>query len=134
MLKNANTVLSQQPFSVLLGATITEFSSGHVTLELPIQPQLLQQHGFVHGGVISYCADNAMAFAAGSTQSGQRVVTSEFKLNYTRPAVGEKIVARAQVIHAGKTQIICRCDIFAVQNDQEKLCAAGQGTIAVVKG
>ena len=37
--------------------------------------------------------------------------------------------------HAGKTQAVCRCDVFAVQADgTEKLCAVAQGTIAALGG
>jgi hypothetical protein len=35
-------------------------------LEMPIREELLQQNGFVHGGVVSSLADTALAFAGGS--------------------------------------------------------------------
>lgn len=34
--------------------------------KFPLRDEHLQQHGFVHGGVISYLADNALTFAGGS--------------------------------------------------------------------
>ena len=90
---------------------------------------LKQQHGFVHGGVISYAADNVLTFAGGGAL-GTGVVTSEFKINYLRPAWGEALVARAEVVHCGRTQAVCRCDIFSSEGGAERLCAAAQGTIA----
>lgn len=60
----AQKVLEAQPFSVLIGARITRFEDGAATLEIPVHPDLLQQHGFLHGGVLSYAADNALTFAA----------------------------------------------------------------------
>ena len=98
-------------------------------LHLPVTPQLLQQHGFVHGGVLSYVADNALTYAGG-TAMRVPVVTSEFKINYLRPAVGELLIARAQAVHHGRAQAVCRCDVFVVQAGTEKLCAVAQGTIA----
>jgi len=89
----------------------------------------MQQHGFVHGGVISYAADNALTYAGGSAL-GPGVVTSEFKINYLRPAKGDFIVARATVIHAGKNQAVCRCDVYVSSEGSESLCATAQGTIA----
>lgn len=121
-------VLSSQPFSVDVGTELLSFSEGRVELRLSVQPRLLQQHGFVHGGVVSYLADNALTFAGGSRLSG-RIVTSEMKINYIRPATGEALIARAECLHAGRTQAIVRCEIFAVRDGQEYLCAAAQGTI-----
>lgn len=123
-------VLAEQPFSTLLGAELTAFESGRAELRLPIRHELKQQFGFVHGGAVSYLADNALTYAGGSVRPGQPVVTSEFKINYLRPARGDVLLARASVIHAGKTQIVCRCDVFAISGTEEKLCATAQGTIS----
>jgi uncharacterized protein (TIGR00369 family) len=121
--------LASQPFSVLVGAELTGFSAGRAELTIPITPQLKQQHGFVHGGVVSYAADNALTFAAGSVL-GPAILTSEFKINYLRPALGTRLIARATVIYSSKTQAVCRCDVFAICEGQEDLCAVAQGTIA----
>lgn len=127
-LQDAQAVLRSQPFSALLSARITEFSSERVELIVPITEHVKQQHGFVHGGVVSYAADNALTFAGGSAL-GSAVVTSEFKINYLRPAKGQSLVARASVVHAGKSQAVCRCEVFAVAQGKELLCAIAQGTI-----
>ncbi|GKS97936.1 PaaI family thioesterase [Acidovorax sp. SUPP3434] len=124
-------VLAAQPFSVLLGAELHAFAPGGCELHLPITEQIRQQHGFVHGGAVSYLADNALTYAGGSALRVP-VVTSEFKINYVRPAVGERLVARAQAVHAGTSQAVCRCDVFAVQGGVEKLCAIAQGTIVAL--
>lgn len=130
MLDAARAVLAAQPFSKLLGAELSAFASGSAEITLEISDELKQQHGFVHGGVLAYLADNALTFAGGSVLGN--VLTSEIKLNYTRPAIGTRLVARANVVSAGKSQAVCRCDIFAVKDGEEKLCAAAQGTIAAV--
>jgi len=121
-------ILASQPFSVLLGAELLRFSQGFAELKIPIRPELKQQHGFVHGGVLSYAADNALTFAGGSVL-GPAVVTSEFKINYLKPAIGEFLVARATVIHFSKSQAVCRCDVFVSNEGRERLCATSQGTI-----
>jgi uncharacterized protein (TIGR00369 family) len=124
-------VLAAQPFSVWLGAQLTEFGEGGAEITLPITEKLLQQHGFVHGGILSYAADNALTFAGGSVL-GPAVVTSEFKINYVRPACGTHVVARAVVIHAGQSQAVCRCEVFTIDEleAEPRLCAVAQGTIA----
>lgn len=131
-LEAAQAVLRAQPFSMLLDAEVTSFGAGAVELRLPITSQLRQQHGFVHGGVISYAADNALTFAGGAAL-GPAVVTSEFKINYVRPAQGEELVARASVVHAGKSQAVCVCRVFAVSGGDEQLCAVAQGSIVSLR-
>jgi len=93
-----------------------------------MRDDLTQQHGFAHGGVVSYLADNALTYAGGTAMQVP-VVTSEFKVNYVRPAVGERLIARASAVAVSKTQAVCRCDVFAVNDGAEKLCAVAQGTI-----
>ena len=124
----ARDALRCQPFSVLLGAELTSFDSAGIELRVPITDKVKQQHGFVHGGVISYAADNALTFAAGFAL-GPDIVTSEYKINYLRPAKGEALVARASILHAGKSQAVCRCEVFAVAGGERVLCAVALGTI-----
>ncbi|HEX2011115.1 MAG TPA: PaaI family thioesterase [Roseateles sp.] len=121
-------VLAQQPFSQLLGAELTALSPGQAQLELALTDRLKQQNGFAHGGVISYLADNALTYAGG-TALQVPVVTSEFKINYVRPGIGERLVARASAVALSKSQAVCRCEVHVVSNGEEKLCALAQGTI-----
>ena len=128
MLAMGREVLGQQAFSQLLGTELTALSAGKVQLELPLTEQLKQQNGFAHGGVISYLADNALTYAGGTAMQ-QPVLTSEFKINYVRPGIGERLIARASAEAVSKSQAVCRCEIYAVADGQEKLCALAQGTI-----
>ena len=63
------------------------------------------------------------------TQPVSRLLTSEMKINYVRPGVGERLVARAEAVAVSRQQAVCRCDVFAVADGVEKLCAVAQGTI-----
>lgn len=129
LLKLGQQVLSAQPFSRLIGAQLIAFSPGLAELELSITQELLQQHGFVHGGVISYAADNALTFAGGSVL-GPAVVTAEYKINYTKPARRGRLIARAAVLSVSARQAVCRCDVWvSADNNSEVLCATAQGTI-----
>ena len=124
-------VLERQPFSRHLGAELIEFKQGHAVLALEVRPEFLQQHGFVHGGIVSYLIDNAITFAGGSVL-GERVVTVEFKVNYIRPARGQRLVATATVEGAGSRLAVCRCEVVALDGEKERRCAVGQGTIALL--
>ena len=121
-------VLSRQPFSRLLGAELVALEPGRCELAVRLTAELKQQDGFGHGGVVSYLADNALTYAGG-TAMGVPVVTSEYKINYVRPAIGERLVARARATHVGRSQAVCQCEVYAIGSGSEKLCAIAQGTI-----
>jgi len=126
--KFARQVFNAQPFSQFIGAQLTASGPGSAELSIPVADHLKQQHGFVHGGVISYLADNAITFAGGLALGGN-ALTSEFKINYLKPAIGSMLIARARAKSFGKRQAVCQCEIFAVTDDGENLCALAQGTV-----
>ncbi|HSI57639.1 MAG TPA: PaaI family thioesterase [Ideonella sp.] len=128
-LQMGRDILVKQPFSVLLGAQLAALEPGKVELWLVLRPEHKQQNGFAHGGIVSYLADNALTFAGG-TALRVPVVTAEYKLNYVRPATGERLVVRARAESVGRAQAVCRCEVYTVDGGTEKLCALGQGTIA----
>jgi uncharacterized protein (TIGR00369 family) len=131
LLSFGRRILAGQPFSALLAASLDALEAGHVEMRVPVAPALLQRHGFVHGGVISYLADNALAFAGGSVLGDG--VTSEFKINYLRPAKeADALLALATVLVSGRTQAVVRCDVYTVHGTQRRLVAAAQGTITKV--
>lgn len=119
--------LSQQPFSCLMETKFEKAEQGNVVLSLDIKDEFKQNYGAVHGGVISYMIDVGLAYAAASEI--RDCVTSELKINYLRPATGEKIVARAKSIHVGARQVVCECQIFSCDADEEILVAIGIGTV-----
>lgn len=125
-------VLAAQPFSRLLGVEIGAVAPGQAELHLLLKPEHLQQHGFAHGGVVSYLADNALTFAGGTALGGD-ALTSEYKINYVRPAVGERLIVRAEAVAVSASQAVCRAEVFAVKDGTEKLCALAQGTIVKAK-
>ena len=105
--------LARQPFSVLLGAELIALEPGRCELGVVLTDQLKQQMGFAHGGVVSYLADNALTYAGG-TAMRVPVVTSEYKINYVRPGIGERLVARARAVHVSRSQAVCQCEVFVL--------------------
>lgn len=121
-------ILEAQPFSRFLGARLAHFSVGEAVLVLSVQPDHLQQHGFVHGGLISYLVDNALTFAGGSHFGD--ALTVEFKVNYMKPGKAERLRAVAKATAAGKRVATCQCEVWAERREQSPyLCAIGQGTV-----
>ena len=128
------TSFAKQRLMTTIGATVAEVLAGRVTLRLPFRDDLTQQHGFLHAGTIAALADSACGYAALSLMPADAAVLSvEFKVNMLAPATGDALIARADVIRAGRTIMVCRADVVAVTGRDEKLVAAMQGTMMVVR-
>lgn len=128
-LEDARAHLATQPFSTLIGARLTQFDAEVATLELDARPELLQQNGFLHGGVLAYAADNAVTYAAG-TVLGASVLTGGISIEYLRPARDGILRAKARVVHVGKRRVLCTCDLVIIDADGKiELCAVAHGTV-----
>jgi len=129
------TSFAKQGLMTTLGATLDSVSPGMVEITLSPKPEILQQHGFVHGGVVSAIADTAAGYAALSLMPADiGILTTEFKINFLAPAAGEHIIARGRVVKAGRTLTLSQAEVFAKTAGQEKLIALLTATLMIVKG
>ena len=122
---------AKQAIMGLIGGELTHIAPGVVEITLPYRPDLTQQDGYVHAGIVTTIADSACGYAAYSLMPPEsEVLAVEFKVNLLRPAKGEKFLARAEVIKPGKTLTVVRADVFATNGaDEPKLVATMQGTM-----
>ena len=60
---NLKKALEKQYFMKLIGFEITKIEAGYIEGELLIEEKHLQQHGFLHGGLMATCLDIVMGFA-----------------------------------------------------------------------
>ncbi|MEU7904900.1 patatin-like phospholipase family protein [Actinoplanes sp. NPDC049118] len=128
-LAGAQRVLADQSVTRMFGTRLVSFGEGGATVELDIRPEITNQHGAVHGGVIAYAADNALAFAGGAAL-GPDVVTSGLSIDYIVPARGRTLRAHGMVMRASGRRAACRCELHAIAEDgTETLVAVAQGTI-----
>jgi uncharacterized protein (TIGR00369 family) len=118
-----------------LGAELESVSPGRCSIRVVRRPELTQQHGLFHAGVIGAIADSAAGYAAMSLMPADSTVVSvEYKLNLLAPADGEAVVARAEAIRPGGMLYVCRADVCVVEEGVERLCAAAQLTMYRLRG
>ena len=99
----------------LIDAELNLVEPGIVEIALPYRADLTQQHGYLHGGIVTTIADSAAGYAAYSLMpEGAEVLSIEFKINLLRPAEGKSFLARAEVIKPGRTLTVARADVFRV--------------------
>ncbi|MCK0505882.1 PaaI family thioesterase [Aromatoleum anaerobium] len=124
-----------QQAMALIGAELPVVEPGYAEIHLPFKPEITQQHGVIHGGVVGMIADSAAGYAANTlTPPDTSVLTVEYKLNLIAPADGERLVARGEVIKSGRTLLITRAEVFAIKREQWTLCAVMQQTIIAMHG
>lgn len=117
-----------------LGAQIVSIDDGEVQLELPFSTKLTQQHGYLHAGVITSIVDTACGYAAlTKAPEGHEVVTAEFKINFMRPAIGERFVAIGRVVNSGKLLTVCTGEVQAFSGVDFKVVAVMQATIVNIR-
>lgn len=124
-----------QQAMTLIGASMPVIEPGYTEIHLPYRPEVTQQHGYIHGGVVGMIADSAAGYAA-STLTAQEtgVLTVEYKLNLVAPAEAQLLIAEGSVIRYGRTLIVTKADVFAVKDGKKTLCAVMQQTIMTVHG
>lgn len=120
-------------FNRWCGLEVKSASAGQVELVLPWRVEFGQYTGFLHAGLIGTLIDTACGFAA-VTVAGSSVLAAHFSVNCLRPAQGERFIARARVVRAGKTQVFTACDLYAVVAQEEKLVATGETLLSITQG
>jgi uncharacterized protein (TIGR00369 family) len=124
----------KQRFMKTIGAKLVRVAPGEVDIEVATRDDLVQQHGFLHAGVVSSAADSACGYAALSLMpAGVAVLSIEFKTNLLAPATGDRILARSRVIRAGRTVTVCWADVVAFVGETERLVATMVATMMTVR-
>lgn len=118
-----------------LRAELALVEDGEVHIALAWSGHLSQQHGFVHAGAITSIVDTACGYAALTrAPAGSEVVTAEFKINFLRPALGDRFLAVGKVQNAGKSLAVCTGEVraFTGATPSYKVVALMQATIVNV--
>ena len=127
---------SQQAAMGTLGAEILEIGPGRVRLGLTFAPELTQQHGFLHAGIVTTVLDSACGYAAFTLMpEGAEVLTVEFKSNFMAPAAGDRFVFEGRVVKQGRTLTVTEGFAFSDKDDGEpKLISKMSATMMAVSG
>jgi uncharacterized protein (TIGR00369 family) len=118
-----------------LGATLERVEPGRVEIRMPFRPELSQQHGFFHAGMISTIADSAGGYAGFTLfPADAGVLTVEFKINLLAAADGELAIATGEVIRSGRTLTVCRLEAYVEKAGRRVHCATGMQTLMSLVG
>jgi uncharacterized protein (TIGR00369 family) len=133
-LEQVQAMLDGSPFIHLLKmrAIVLDHEGQKVVIDMPIAPEF-ERHpgtGQFHGGVIASLIDVAGDFALVILVGGG-VPTINLRIDYLRPAGGDRLTATAAVRRAGRTVGIVDID---VTDTGGRLVAIGRGCYAMAIG
>jgi len=126
---------ARQGAMTLIGAAMTELAPGYCAIAVVPRPEIMQQHGYVHAGIVATLVDSAGGFAGFTLfPADSSVLTVEFKLNLLAPATGDRLVAEGFVVKPGRTLAITRGEVHAEKGGKRTLVALMQQTLIVMHG
>ena len=126
---------ARQGAMTLIGATMIDLAPGYCAIAVVPRPEILQQHGYVHAGIVATLVDSAGGFAGFTLfPADSSVLTVEFKLNLLAPASGDRLVAEGFVVKPGRTLVITRGEVHAEKGGKRTLVAMMQQTLIVMHG
>jgi uncharacterized protein (TIGR00369 family) len=122
-----------QGFIKTCGFNLETLEPGLAQSSLEVTEAHSQQDDFVHAGVMATMADHTAGYAAFSVVSeDSRILTLEFKINFLRPAVGERLICRAKVVKEGKNILVADSEVYSQRDGVEKLAAKALVTLMAV--
>jgi uncharacterized protein (TIGR00369 family) len=118
-----------------IGADLVDVTPGYCAIALVPRPEVSQQHGYVHAGILATLVDSAGGYAGYTLfPEDSSVLTVEYKLNLLAPAQGERIIAEGFVVRPGRTLVITRGEVHAERAGKRTLVALMQQTLMVMHG
>ena len=122
-----------QGFVKSCGIKLNSLKRGRAESILKIKGAHTQQDGFVHAGVMATMADHTAGYAAFTLVTEDfRILTLEFKINFLRPATGECLICRAQMVKEGRNILVVESEVYDHRDDGEKLAAKALVTLMAV--
>jgi uncharacterized protein (TIGR00369 family) len=138
-MKNEDTRLkalkkdSVQGFAKYIGMVPVSLAPGKFVTRLKLTGNHLQPDGFAHAGLIATMADHTAGFASYSViPPNHHLLTVQFSVNYLRPAVGNVLECRAQVVKPGKQIVYTEAEVYSVNGRVKTLVAKASHTGASV--
>ena len=109
------------PFVDEFGISCEEIGDGYAVARMKYDERYLRPGRYIAGGMLMMLADMAIFFAILSVVGLKPMtVTNEFKINFLRPAIDGDVLARAEVLKAGRRIIYGEIRLF-MASDQGKL-------------
>ena len=125
-------VFRSTPLMQHFAVKVVRVGLGSVETRMQLRPELLQQHGFAHAGVIATLADHTAGACAASHGQGVDVLSIEFKINMLAPAKGQLLTCRATTLRAGTSIAVVEAEVFSTNHANDAVDASSRCAKATV--
>jgi uncharacterized protein (TIGR00369 family) len=91
------------------------------------------QDDFIHAGLIATMSDHTAGYAAYTlVPENIRILTIEFKINFLKPAYGNELRCRSEIVNEGKQIIVAQSSVFDIRKTHEKMVSRSTITLMAV--
>jgi uncharacterized protein (TIGR00369 family) len=117
-------------FDSLVGTEWLDDDPDHARVRLQMRDELRQPVGLLHGGVMSTLVESicSRATALAVMDGGMMAMGQSISVSFIRPITAGAAEVRAKARHRGRTTWVWDAEVL---DDDQKLCALAQMTIAV---
>ena len=123
----------RQSAMATLGMTLDSVEPGAVRILLEKHDGIVQQQGYVHGGVLATGMDSACGYSALSlAPANSEVLTVEFKSSFFAPAGHERILLAGRVLKPGRRAIFTEAEALGVDGKERVVLARMTATMTFV--
>ena len=123
----------QRGFVKFCGFQVSKIEKGFFESTLIIGENHKTQDNFVHAGVIATMSDHTAGYAAYTlVPDNMRILTIEFKINFLKPAYGNALKCKSEIISQGKQIIVAQSTVFDVRATHEKMVSKSTITLMVI--
>ena len=124
----------RQTAMATLGLELAHVGAGEVHILLKKHDAIVQQQGFVHGGVLATGMDSACGYSALSlAPADHEVLTVEFKTSFLAPAGHDRILLAGKVLKPGRRAIFTEAEALGMDGDERVLLAKMTATMTYVE-
>lgn len=131
-IQELKALVAESPFPTHMNMRLAGIDLDTAEIELDLAECHLQPYGIVHGGVVATLIDTATFWAAFMRlPEDVGLVNVDLKLNYLKPAVSGRLVARGRCIQAGRTISYAEATVL---DADENTIAHGTSTLMALPG
>lgn len=118
----------------LYGASIVSFKKEELVMAVNEQPVFKRPSGVFNGATIAAMVDTAAGFlSAAQYPNDSYMATVELKVNYLRPAFGEKLEAVATCLKAGSQLATIRVEVYGIRESEKSHVSTALVTMMCTK-
>jgi len=120
-------------FVQFCGINSSKIEKGRFESTVTIGENHRTQDNFIHAGLIATMSDHTAGYAAFTIVAENiRILTIEFKINFLKPAYGNALQCKSEIISAGKQIIVAQSSVYDIRDTGEKLVSRSTITLMAI--